>query len=137
MKLSKAERKRQRLGTVSLEQVFALMDVSHHLGYKTRATVLSDQGQYHQVHIYSHRLRLFKTNLTCVSCGRVGAYFGLDLDPPCGHPHLNLYTEDGILMTKDHIVPKSKGGSNEMSNYQTMCTTCNWKKGDKLDTPTI
>lgn len=32
-------------------------------------------------------------------------------------------------LTIDHIVPKSKGGGNELSNYQTLCGKCNNKKG--------
>lgn len=35
-------------------------------------------------------------------------------------------------MTKDHIVPKSKGGPDKIENYQTMCTECNCIKGSKL-----
>ena len=34
-------------------------------------------------------------------------------------------------MTKDHILPKSRGGKNHISNMQTMCCRCNSKKGDK------
>ena len=30
-----------------------------------------------------------------------------------------------ILFTKDHITPRSKGGKNHISNYQTMCSKCN------------
>ena len=37
-----------------------------------------------------------------------------------------------VLFTKDHIVPKSKGGGNQMHNYQTMCTTCNIEKGSNI-----
>lgn len=33
-----------------------------------------------------------------------------------------------VLMTKDHIIPKSKGGANDISNYQTMCKRCNEAK---------
>lgn len=49
-------------------------------------------------------------------------------------PHLNLWHQDSDgsygLMTKDHIIPKSKGGKDELSNLQTMCRICNNKKGD-------
>ena len=35
-----------------------------------------------------------------------------------------------VLFTKDHIIPKSKGGKNHISNYQTMCEPCNSEKGN-------
>jgi 5-methylcytosine-specific restriction enzyme A len=29
----------------------------------------------------------------------------------------------------DHIIPVSRGGANELANYQTLCMACNRKKG--------
>ena len=50
--------------------------------------------------------------------------------------HFNLYALDAdgneVLMTKDHIVPKSKGGEDKGINYQTMCYPCNYVKGDSV-----
>lgn len=33
------------------------------------------------------------------------------------------------VMTVDHIVPKSKGGTNDIKNLQLACHTCNLVKG--------
>ena len=49
-----------------------------------------------------------RDNYTCQYCGRVGA---------------NL--------TIDHIVPKSKGGSDSWENIVVSCMRCNNKKGDR------
>ena len=35
-------------------------------------------------------------------------------------------------MTKDHIVPKSKGGPDCIENFQTMCEECNKKKKNTM-----
>ena len=42
--------------------------------------------------------------------------------------HFNLYTEDNILMTKDHIKPKIAGGKDIVDNLQPMCSICNGEK---------
>lgn len=36
------------------------------------------------------------------------------------------------IMTKDHIVPRSKGGKNDRSNYQILCSNCNTIKAARL-----
>jgi CRISPR/Cas system Type II protein with McrA/HNH and RuvC-like nuclease domain len=34
-------------------------------------------------------------------------------------------------LTIDHVIPKSRGGTNEWTNLVTCCSKCNLKKGDK------
>lgn len=57
----------------------------------------------------AHREKVFsRDSYTCVFCGA---------------------TED---LTLDHILPISKGGGNELSNLQTLCRSCNSRKGARL-----
>jgi hypothetical protein len=114
------------------------------------------------IHLSAHRYLLMAgtPGLACVTCGIQGIYFALERTTkrvakvakgkPGGYTftyhamsdaewHFNLYalTEDGheILMTKDHIVPKSKGGHHAMYNYQLMCQKCNSRKGNTILLP--
>ena len=87
-----------------------------------------------KVHPVSLRyMTFYQKGTKCVCCGKEGTYFQLDSDRNGNNAetrrHFNLYADDGTLMTKDHIVPKSKGGRNHVSNMQTMCYPCNKAKG--------
>ena len=88
------------------------------------------------VNTSSVRLRTFKKNLTCVDCGISGLHFWAECNPGCFNYPLNLYgineAGDEILMTKDHIIPRSKNGKDTIDNMQTMCTKCNDKKGNTI-----
>lgn len=107
----------------------------------------------------SARYRLFRRQRTCVSCGLEGVFFAKErsarVDKATGAAralgsadwHFNMYglrevfdkkkrtTEiRGVLMTKDHILPRKRGGADVDWNYQTMCSPCNCRKADRLPT---
>ena len=90
------------------------------------------------VKMNSLRYRVFRANNKCVRCGIEGAYFALEKSHGSKQDwhHFNLYAlnenGDEVMMTKDHILPKSKGGKDHMENMQTMCAICNSAKGNEM-----
>ena len=60
---------------------------------------------------FSRRHLLLRDEHTCQYCGK-------RFDPK--------------LLTCDHIIPRSRGGTTEWTNIVTSCIYCNLKKGDKL-----
>lgn len=89
------------------------------------------------INMASDRYKCFALYGTdCVDCGIEGQYFAMERQGNLGRFHFNLYAIDEenneILMTKDHITPVCRGGKDEITNYQPMCTICNNKKGSLL-----
>jgi HNH endonuclease len=58
---------------------------------------------------------LARDNWTCCSCGRSSK-------------------EEGITLEVDHITPRSKGGTDDLDNLQTLCKKCNIGKSNKDNT---
>jgi hypothetical protein len=86
-----------------------------------------------------------------VICGLFGTKVLLEqFEGSCSsRPHFNLYGEGTpsniyrshavspeksglILFTKDHVLPKSKGGQNNLANMQSMCVICNGLKANSM-----
>ncbi|MGI0491694.1 HNH endonuclease [Alkalinema pantanalense CENA528] len=55
---------------------------------------------------------LDRDNHQCKSCGKTSPHTKLEID---------------------HIIPLANGGSNDLSNLQTLCRTCNAQKRDRFD----
>ena len=53
-----------------------------------------------------------RDNYQCKSCGK---------------------TQQETELTVDHIIPLARGGSNDISNLQTLCRSCNQEKKNNLD----
>lgn len=119
----------------SISEVFNLIDEKYLTGEDDL-----DKGD-HSIEVdgfqvYSRSLRymtFYQKGVKCACCGKEGAYFQLTGEPGTNRRHFNLYAEDGTLMTKDHIIPRSKGGQDKISNMQTMCVDCNKAKGNQYD----
>lgn len=79
------------------------------------------------------RLKAFAVHgCTCVRCGNTGNEI-IVWEANDGATHVDLFFRDKkgrpVMMTRDHIIPKSKKGLNNIFNYQPMCCRCNLHKG--------
>ena len=48
----------------------------------------------------------------------------------CGRPSVQLRPREAL--TRDHVVPLSRGGLNTWTNVVTACSACNTRKGNRL-----
>ncbi len=123
----KPRRQKKIIGSFAVNDVFPFIT-----NEEERRDYFVD-GSCHSIRMNSQRYFIFKACPSCVSCGIVGNKFILEQNPNDKSPHFNFYAVhwDGsmVLMTKDHINPRSHGGENIHSNYQTMCSICNNLKG--------
>ena len=123
----------------SIQEVFSMigedvLNTSHYSkGQKNSENTIQVDGY----DVYTHSLRymtFYQKGCNCVACGKKGTHFTLDAgDGKDTRRHFNLRAEDGTLMTRDHILPKSEGGRDHISNMQTMCVHCNKAKGNTYD----
>lgn len=96
-----------------------------------------------EVNIGISNLKVFKNKgVVCKHCNIVGNVFYIERNGALewskySEWHLNLYAQNlsgqRVMLTKDHILPKSKGGPDTLDNYQTLCENCNSRKGNKFE----
>lgn len=116
-----------------IDEVFAMIGEEHLVGnndsWKCKSNIEVDGFN---VHAKSLRyMTFYQKGVKCVCCGKEGTHFKLCGEGGTNRRHFNLYADDGTLITKDHIVPASKGGPDKVTNMQTMCTVCNAAKGNR------
>ena len=123
----------ERKSIHDIGQVFSAIYPTMFNHGKTRIIFFGDE-----IKSNSQRYQTFFTKgMRCAKCGIEGKYFAKEKRAADTRYHLNLYAvrEDGqeVLMTKDHIYPRSKGGRSHLTNYQPMCEMCNSLKGDNVE----
>lgn len=131
-----------RAGRHDVEEIRQLWQDSSETASTKKAWPLVRLDKGIRVSLESDRYANFFVHGTrCAKCGLEGKYFWLETPKRSktkSHEwHLNLYgvTEDGqeMMLTKDHIIPKSKGGHNHISNYQVLCERCNLAKANRVE----
>lgn len=139
--MEKRLKKQEKLPNMRVFAEYKPEDVLPYAGPGAPPRYYKDRdGKNQLVKMTSLRYQTFQKSLKCVVCGIQGTVMRLEVPyfSQCP-PHFNLYAvvddrwgPQYVLMTKDHIVPKSKGGPEHISNMQTMCTNCNQAKGCSL-----
>jgi hypothetical protein len=118
---------------------FALSDILPFIGEPYH--IFRAKGQRYRVKMRDSRMMLFSESQFCAACFVKGDHFWLE-HSGCFPPHFNLYAINHcghpVMLTLDHIIPRSRGGTKHPSNIQLLCTRCNQvKKNNPLSVEEI
>jgi 5-methylcytosine-specific restriction endonuclease McrA len=111
---------------------FELAEVLPYIGKTNHRFYCPDLQKTVSVKLGTQRMLLLKRQQACACCGLRGLHFVLEKTGFLP-PHFNLYgVGDGgtpVMLTMDHVLPKSKGGQTAPDNLQLLCNPCNRDKG--------
>lgn len=88
---------------------------------------LSKYAEHRRLKVFFHK------GLECSNdgCTRTGTRL-VKTKERNGTIHVDVFSDDGIMMNVDHFIPKSKHGTNHLLNLFPMCAECNNSKGNEL-----
>lgn len=85
-------------------------------------------------HFLGYYVKITKTTMCvghepkCRNCGKKLGKIVVSPSHGMKDVHLKFFTKDNVNLTKDHVIPVSKGGSGHRLNLQTLCYFCNEEK---------
>lgn len=138
-----------RKGKFAGKTIFPIEDIFAHIKAGHKRIKINDKISVNIDLKYLKRLYMLykisgKNEIRCPFCGTKASHFRLVRDMSQTNAvnyHFHLYgfvkTKDGTVYMPfniDHILPKSKGGWNIISNFQATCVACNTKKGANIET---
>lgn len=120
-------------------KVLATVDVNDVIGQLELPDYVDFNGE--KVYCDTQRFRTFQKTTECVCCGITGTVVRYEKISSCKHDiygnwHMNLYAkrdQHWVLMTVDHNKLRSLGGNDHHTNFNTMCETCNTRRGNKFE----
>lgn len=130
------KRKLLRHSTLSVEEGLSLIAQAKNTSTRIDVTHNSETVSV-QIGLLGSVLFMNK-GVACIGCQRTGNMFAVEKTlgihaSVFNDWHLNLYhrNEFGqeVMMTTDHILAKSSGGTDDLHNLQPLCIVCNMRKG--------
>ena len=123
----------ERITEISVEDFFNLFPSKTKAKHRQKININDKQIN---VSINHSKYSMVKDKgFDCICCGITANKIYIEIDN-MKSAHVNFYhsSEDKeIMLTRDHIIPRSKGGKDIQSNIQPMCEICNQKKADKIE----
>lgn len=118
---------------VTLDDGFAALDATRSKRNIEGVKISAPSG----VELWQHCRENYKP-LTCWNCGVAADRFIVKHHPKdmLKPPVLELFAHTGkslVMMTRDHIIPKSLGGVDDVANLRPACEKCNGRRKSTMN----